>query len=179
YYDGDDWRGTLAVDGGGALMNQGIHALDLLVWMLGKPQQVSAKTGRLAHEGIEVEDLAGASIVFESGAIGLMLASTAAYPGRPVRLTIHGDQGTAVLDDDALAYFASANGDAPEAPILEGPDGWGAVELAHLAQYRDFVAAVREGREPAITLEAGRRSLATVLAVYESARTGHPVDLDD
>jgi predicted dehydrogenase len=178
YYDGDDWRGTLAVDGGGALMNQGIHALDLLVWMLGRPVQVSAQTGRLAHEGIEVEDLAGASIVFESGAIGLMLASTAAYPGRPVRLTIHGDQGTAVLDDDALAYFASANGEPPEAPALDGPADWGAVELAHLAQYRDFIAAVREGRPPAVTLEAGRRSLATVLAVYESARTGGPVELE-
>ncbi|GAA1115874.1 Gfo/Idh/MocA family oxidoreductase [Kribbella jejuensis] len=179
YYDGDDWRGTLAVDGGGALMNQGIHALDLLVWMLGRPVQVSAQTGRLAHEGIEVEDLAGASIVFESGAIGLLLASTAAYPGRPVRLTIHGDEGTAVLDDDALAYFASANGEAPEPPTLTGPADWGEIELAHLAQYRDFIAAVREGRPPTITLQAGRRSLATVLAVYESARTGRPVDLED
>ncbi|GAA1581839.1 Gfo/Idh/MocA family oxidoreductase [Kribbella karoonensis] len=178
YYDGDDWRGTLAVDGGGALMNQGIHALDLLVWMLGRPVRVSAQTGRLAHEGIEVEDLAGASIVFESGAIGLMLASTAAYPGRPVRLTIHGDEGTAVLDDDALAYFASANGEPPSASAPAGPDGWGATELAHLEQYRDFVAAVREGRPPAVTLEAGRRSLATVLAVYESARTGRPVELE-
>lgn len=179
YYDGDDWRGTLAIDGGGALMNQGIHALDLLVWMLGRPVQVSAQTGRLAHEGIEVEDLAGASIVFESGAIGLMLASTAAYPGRPVRLTIHGDQGTAVLDDDQLAYFASADSSEPEAPVLAGPDGWGPVELAHLAQYHDFIAAVREGRPPAVTLEAGRRSLATVLAVYESARSGHPVSLKE
>ncbi|GAA3091392.1 putative dehydrogenase [Kribbella aluminosa] len=179
YYDGDDWRGTLAVDGGGALMNQGIHALDLLVWMLGRPVRVSAQTGRLAHEGIEVEDLAGASIVFESGAIGLMLASTAAYPGRPVRLTIHGDQGTAILDDDQLAYFAAANAEEPAAPALDGPDDWGPVELAHLAQYRDFIAAVREGRPPAVTVEAGRRSLATVLAVYESARTGRPVELED
>ncbi|MFF0344635.1 Gfo/Idh/MocA family protein [Kribbella sp. NPDC004875] len=179
YYDGDDWRGTLAVDGGGALMNQGIHALDLLVWMLGRPVQVSAQTGRLAHEGIEVEDLAGASIRFESGAIGLMLASTAAYPGRPVRLTVHGDQGTAVLDDDQLAYFASAEGARPDAPVVDGPDGWGPTELAHLAQYRDFVAAVRDGREPAVTLEAGRRSLATVLAVYESAREGRPVELEE
>lgn len=179
YYDGDDWRGTLAVDGGGALMNQGIHALDLLVWMLGRPVTVSAQTGRLAHEGIEVEDLAGASILFESGAIGLMLASTAAYPGRPVRLSIHGDQGTAVLDNDELAYFAAAEAARPEAPTLEGPDGWAPTELAHLAQYRDFIAAVREGRPPAVTLEAGRRSLATVLAVYESARSGRPVELED
>ncbi|TDW69465.1 Gfo/Idh/MocA family protein [Kribbella pratensis] len=179
YYDGDDWRGTLAIDGGGALMNQGIHALDLLVWMLGRPVQVSAQTGMLAHSGIEVEDLAGASILFESGAIGLLLASTAAYPGRPVRLTIHGDQGTAVLDDDQLAYFASAEGGEPEAPVLEGPDDWGPVELAHLAQYRNFIAAVRDGRAPAVSLEAGRRSLATVLAVYESARLGRPVELKE
>ncbi|HET6742784.1 MAG TPA: Gfo/Idh/MocA family oxidoreductase [Kribbella sp.] len=177
YYDGDDWRGTLAVDGGGALMNQGIHALDLLVWMLGRPVQVSAQTGRLAHDGIEVEDLAGASILFESGAIGLLLASTAAYPGRPVRLTIHGDQGTAILDDDELAYFSAADAERPGAPVLDGPADWGATELAHLAQYRDFLAAVREGREPAVTAAAGRRSLATVLAVYESARTGRPVEL--
>ncbi|WP_350278038.1 Gfo/Idh/MocA family oxidoreductase [Kribbella sp. HUAS MG21] len=179
YYDGDGWRGTLAIDGGGALMNQGIHALDLLVWMLGRPVQVTAQTARLAHEGIDVEDLAGASILFESGAIGMTLASTAAYPGRPVRLTIHGDQGTAVLDDDELAYFAAADAEAPEAPTLAGPDGWSPTELAHLAQYRDFVDAAREGRPPAVTLEAGRRSLATVLAVYESARTGRPVDLED
>ncbi|MEU8222004.1 Gfo/Idh/MocA family oxidoreductase [Kribbella sp. NPDC048915] len=179
YYDGDDWRGTLAVDGGGALMNQGIHALDLLVWMLGRPVQVSAQTGRLAHEGIEVEDLAGASIRFESGAIGLMLASTAAYPGRPVRLTVHGDQGTAILDDDQLAYFAAADAGAPEAPVVDGPDGWGPTQVAHLAQYRDFIAAVRDGRPPAVTLQDGRRSLATVLAVYESARTGQPVELKE
>jgi len=149
------------------------------VWMLGRPVQVSAQTGMLAHSGIEVEDLAGASILFESGAIGLLLASTAAYPGRPVRLTIHGDQGTAVLDDDQLAYFASAEGGEPEAPALEGPDDWGPVELAHLAQYRDFIAAVRDGRAPAVSLEAGRRSLATVLAVYESARLGRPVELKE
>jgi predicted dehydrogenase len=179
YYDGDDWRGTLAIDGGGALMNQGIHALDLLVWMLGRPVQVSAQTGVLAHSGIEVEDVAGASILFESGAIGLLLASTAAYPGRPVRLTIHGDQGTAVLDDDQLAYFASAEAARPEATVLEGPADWGPVELAHLAQYRDFIAAVRDGRAPAVSLEAGRRSLATVLAVYESARLGRPVALKE
>jgi predicted dehydrogenase len=178
YYDGDDWRGTLAIDGGGALMNQGIHALDLLVWMLGRPVRVSAQTGRLAHEGIEVEDLAAATIQFESGAIGLLLASTAAYPGRPVRLTVHGDRGTAILDDDSLAYFSAAEADRPEAPGLDGPAGWGEVELAHLAQYRDFIAAVRAGRPPAVTLEAGRRSLATVLAVYESARSGRPVELE-
>ncbi|MFI5728906.1 Gfo/Idh/MocA family protein [Kribbella sp. NPDC051587] len=169
YYDGDGWRGTLAIDGGGALMNQGIHALDLLVWMLGRPVSVSAQTGQLAHENIEVEDVAAATVTFESGAIGLLLASTAAYPGRPVRLSIHGDQGTAVMDDDRLT-------------VLTGTEDLGeqsSTQQAHLAQYRDFVDAVREGRPPAVTLEAGRRSLATVLAVYESAREGRPVELQE
>ncbi|WP_405056648.1 Gfo/Idh/MocA family oxidoreductase [Kribbella sp. NBC_01505] len=169
YYDGDGWRGTLALDGGGALMNQGIHALDLLVWMLGRPVGVSAQTGRLAHDNIEVEDVAAATITFESGAIGLLLASTAAYPGRPVRLSIHGDRGTAVMDDDRLV-------------ALTGADDLGAQSsprAAHLEQYRDFVAAVAEGRAPAIGLADGRRSLATVLAVYESARLGRPVELQE
>lgn len=169
YYDGDGWRGTLAVDGGGALMNQGIHALDLLIWMLGRPVQVSAHTGRLAHQDIEVEDVAAATITFESGALGLLLASTAAYPGRPVRLSIHGDRGTAIMDDDRLAVLTTKDAAVGEQS---------SVELAHLAQYRDFVAAATEGRAPAVGLSDGRRALATVLAVYESARLGQPVALE-
>ncbi|MFF1817913.1 Gfo/Idh/MocA family protein [Kribbella sp. NPDC058245] len=169
YYDGDGWRGTLAIDGGGALMNQGIHALDLLVWMLGRPISVSAQTGQLAHENIEVEDVAAATITFESGAIGLLLASTAAYPGRPVRLSIHGDRGTAVMDDDRLTVLTGTDELGEQSPT----------SVAHLAQYRDFIAAAQEGRPPAVTLADGRRSLATVLAVYESARAGRPVELKE
>ncbi len=179
YYNGDSWRGTLAVDGGGALMNQGIHALDLLVWMLGRPTQVSAQTGQLAHEDIEVEDVAAATITFESGAIGLLLASTAAYPGRPVRLSIHGDRGTAIMDDDRLLSL-TAEGESERSEVSSGvgSDSWGPVQLAHLAQYRDFVEAVTDGRAPAVGLSDGRRALGTVLAVYESARLGRPVELE-
>jgi len=169
YYEGDDWRGTLAVDGGGALMNQGIHALDLLVWMLGRPVRVSAQTGQLAHHDIEVEDVAAATITFESGALGLLLASTAAYPGRPVRLSVHGDRGTAIMDEDRLVSLTTT-----DVPLGEHSS----VEQAHLAQYRDFVGAVAEGRVPAVGLSDGRRALATVLAVYESARLGLPVELE-
>ncbi|MGW3495990.1 Gfo/Idh/MocA family protein [Streptomyces sp. NPDC001020] len=182
YYDSGDWRGTAAVDGGGALMNQGIHALDLLLWILGRPVQVSAQTGCLAHEDIEVEDLAAATIRFESGAVGLLLASTAAYPGLPVRLSVHGDRGSAVMADDRLEYFHSAADlDGPAQPGPEAPlrDGWSLVDNAHLAQYEDFVTAIRTGREPAVTLAAGHRSLAVVLAVYRSARQGRPVDLKE
>jgi predicted dehydrogenase len=185
YYDSGDWRGTLAHDGGGALMNQGIHALDLLIWMLGRPVAVTAQTGRVAHDKIEVEDVAAATIRFDGGATGVLLASTAAWPDRPVRLTVHGDRGTAVMADDRLAFFDSAEVRDPVAagllPLPAEPDrpGWTAVDHAQLAQYRDFVAAVRDGRSPAVSLEAGRQTLAVVLAVYESARTGRSVDLAD
>ena len=180
YYESGDWRGTAAIDGGGALMNQGIHALDLLLWMLGTPVSVSAKTGRLAHTGIEVEDVAGATIEFESGAIGLLLASTAAYPGLPVRLAVHGSEGTAVMENDGLSFFASASATEPVADALvehDVPAGWSDVDMAHRRQYLDVLAAIGAGRRPAITTEDGRRALQVVLAVYESARTGLPVDL--
>lgn len=180
YYESGDWRGTSAIDGGGALMNQGIHALDLLLWMLGTPISVSAKTGQLAHDGIEVEDVAAATIEFASGAVGLMLASTAAYPGLPVRLAVHGDAGTAVMENDGLSYFASATTAPPnEGSLVESdvPDGWSDVDVAHHRQYLDVLGAIRSGRRPAVTTADGRRALRVVLAVYESARTGLPVDL--
>ena len=182
YYDSGEWRGTQAVDGGGALLHQGIHALDLLLWMLGTPVSVQAATGRVAHEGIEVEDLAGATITFESGAIGVLLASTAAYPGLPVRLAVHGDGGTAVMDDDRLSYFESSTGAAPEADDVAErhiPEGWSPVDVAHRRQYRDVLSAIAEGRPPAVTTRDGRRALQVVLGIYESARTGLPVTLEE
>jgi predicted dehydrogenase len=180
YYESGDWRGTAAIDGGGALMNQGIHALDLLLWMLGTPVSVSARVGRLAHDGIEVEDVAGATIEFENGAIGLLLASTAAYPGLPVRLAVHGSAGTAVMENDALSFFASATAGEPVAETLtesDVPPGWSDVDVAHRRQYEDVIDAIAVGRTPAIGTDDGRLALQVVLAVYESARTGQPVDL--
>lgn len=189
YYESGDWRGTAAIDGGGALMNQGIHALDLLVWMLGAPVEVTARTAQLAHERIEVEDVASATITFDNGALGVLLASTAAYPGQPVRITIHGDQGTAVMDDDRVTVFESAVADrtsveeelAPKDEELDAllADGWTSIDLAHRAQYRDWLDAIASGRTPAVSTAAGRRSLAVVLGVYESAGRGQPVQLGE
>lgn len=183
YYDSGDWRGTLAGDGGGALMNQGIHALDLLVWALGEPVRVSAFTGQVAHERIEVEDIAAAVIEFEGGAIGTIVASTAAYPGLPVRLSVHGDEGSAVIEQDELRYFHSRSHEQADHQSAAGllveelPEGWSSVDWAHRAQYEDFIDAIEAGRSPAVTTRDGRRSLAVVLAVYESAKTGRSVEL--
>ncbi|WP_051939578.1 Gfo/Idh/MocA family protein [Phaeacidiphilus oryzae] len=134
YYDSGDWRGSWALDGGGALMNQGVHTIDLLVWMLGDPVEVYAQTGCLAHERIEVEDTAVATVRFAGGALAVIHGTTAAYPGLTARLQIHGDRGSAVIDDDRLAYFHSAD----DAAGGESP-AYGAGESAN--QAADLLAA--------------------------------------
>jgi len=110
YYDSGEWRGTWALDGGGALMNQGVHTLDLLLWFLGRPVRVSAEFGLLAHENVEVEDTVVATLAFESGALAVLHATTAAYPGLTVRIQVHGTQGSATIDSDRLEYFHAADG---------------------------------------------------------------------
>lgn len=190
YYDSGGWRGTVALDGGGSVMNQGIHTVDLLLWMLGDAVEVFAWTGCLAHERIEVEDTAVASIRFASGALGALHATTAAYPGLTARLQVHGTDGSAVIDGDRLTCFAVSSDDAsghagaiiadagrllaapPEAAAGADP---GALSGAHAEQYRDFLDAVTLGRPPAVTVADATRTLAVVRAVYESARSGRPV----
>jgi UDP-N-acetyl-2-amino-2-deoxyglucuronate dehydrogenase len=110
YYDSGDWRGTWAVDGGGALMNQGVHTLDLLRWTCGPVETVYAQARTAAHERIEVEDVVCATVTFANGAIGTVMASTSAYPGFPARLGVHGTRGGAVIEGDRLAAFATVDG---------------------------------------------------------------------
>jgi predicted dehydrogenase len=172
YYDSGGWRGTVALDGGGALMNQGIHVVDLLLWMLGEPVEVQAYSDRLAHERIEVEDTVAATVRFRSGAIGSIVATTSAYPGRPVRLSVYGDRGSAVIENDDLVAFETADGE----PAGEA-SGTRSVADAHRDQYLDFIEAVRDGRPPSIGTRDARRALEVVLGIYASARTGGPVQL--
>jgi len=197
YYQSGDWRGTWALDGGGALMNQGIHTVDLLVWMLGRPVEVSAYAGCLAHETIEVEDTAVAVVTFENGALGVIHGTTAAYPGLSARVQVHGSRGSAIIDDDELVYFhAAPDRDDATAPaygaglasnqaaaVLGGSSstegGAGAdpsaLSDAHDLQYADFVEAVRTGREPKVTVASATTTLRVILAVYQSAAEGRPV----
>ncbi|WP_166355665.1 Gfo/Idh/MocA family protein [Phytoactinopolyspora limicola] len=202
YYDSAGWRGTWAMDGGGALMNQGIHQVDMLIWMLGRPVEVTAFAGTLAHERLEVEDTVAAVVRFESGAIGSLTATTAANPGLPLRLSVHGDAGLATIEGNKLGTFALADPAAGVTNTLANPggaasgDGGGrrAALLAeadeirvadvgrgngmnHPAQYAEFVDAVDNGRAPAVTSADGRRAVELVLGVYESARSGRPVAL--
>ncbi|MFI9557914.1 Gfo/Idh/MocA family protein [Nonomuraea endophytica] len=164
YYDSGGWRGTWAMDGGGALMNQGVHVVDLLLALLGPAESVSAYSGLLAHENIEVEDTVVAAIRFANGALGRVFASTAAYGGASVRVSVHGDAGHAIVDNEVPTSFRVGEEDrAANSPARLGPE-------SHRAQLTDFIAAAAEGRAPEVTSADGRAALALVLAVYESAR---------
>jgi predicted dehydrogenase len=179
YYDSAAWRGTWALDGGGALMNQGIHLLDLLVWYMGDAAEVQANSATLAH-AIEVEDCVTASLRFANGALGAVTATTAAAPGFPHRVEVYGDQGGVQIEGEEIVRWevpgieprTKNQEPAKKAPIAAGagasPTGIGAV--GHTRLLGDFVAAVQEGRAPLISGAEARRSLALALAIYESAR---------
>jgi UDP-N-acetyl-2-amino-2-deoxyglucuronate dehydrogenase len=179
YYDSAPWRGTYAMDGG-SLMNQGIHYVDLLRWCMGPVREVTAVCSTQTHQ-VEVEDTSLAIVRFSSGAVGTILSSTAAFPGFPQRLEITGTEGTMTIEDGRMVRCALRDpGEITPAGGAGAPGGAAAdpaaVDVAsHAAQIADLLAAVDEGREPAVSGAAGRAALEIVLAVYESARSGRSV----
>jgi UDP-N-acetyl-2-amino-2-deoxyglucuronate dehydrogenase len=172
YYDQAAWRGTWALDGG-VVMNQAVHTVDLLIWLLGPVVEVFAQSATLAHERIEVEDVAVATLRFAAGTLAVLHATTAAYPGLTVRVEIYGSRGSAVIEDDELRYLSPGG----RRPPVDKPDD--AFVVGHLRQYEDVVSAISTGRPPAITFDDGVTALAVVTAIYASARTGRPVALKD
>jgi UDP-N-acetyl-2-amino-2-deoxyglucuronate dehydrogenase len=181
YYASAAWRGTWALDGGGALMNQGIHLLDLLLWYMGDPIEVQASMATLAHT-IEVEDCITAALRFAGGALGSVAATTAAAPGFPHRVEVYGDKGGVQIEGEQIVRWEvpgqELRTESPEPGTVSAgagasPTGIGAV--GHTRLLGDFVAAVQAGRAPLAPGEEGRRSLAAALAIYESARSGRAV----
>jgi predicted dehydrogenase len=188
YYDSGAWRGTWALDGGGALMNQAIHSVDLLTWLMGPVAEIQANAATLAHERIEVEDTVVAALRFANGALGTLEATTAAYPGYLKRIEIHGSHGSAVLEEEDLKTWdfsqPSPEDEAIHAQMkLHKSTGGGASDPAaighhgHAMQFRDFVEAVRDDRPPAIDGHEGRRSVEIILGVYKAAEMGQTVPL--
>jgi UDP-N-acetyl-2-amino-2-deoxyglucuronate dehydrogenase len=195
YYDSAAWRGTWAMDGG-SLLNQGIHYVDLLRWCMGPVAEVTAVCTTQAHQ-IEAEDTSLAIVRFTSGAVGTIMSSTAAFPGFPQRLEITGTKGTVIVEDGQLvsrafkddAQPADGSGQQPAddgAQSADGGPGPGSGAAAdpavldfsgHAAQLADLLAAIDEGRAPAVDGEAGRAALEIVCAVYESSRSGRTVTL--
>jgi predicted dehydrogenase len=190
YYDEGGWRGTWRLDGGGALMNQAIHNVDLLLWMMGEAESVTGFAATLAHERVEVEDTAVAAVRFRGGALGVILASTAVYPGLPKTIAVHGDRGSAVVEQDDLSVWRFAEetpvDDAIRARFARSAGGSGGASdpkaiahEGHARQLRDFVAAVREGRRPAVDGREGRKAVALVEAVYGACHMGQRAWLAD
>ena len=172
YYHSARWRGTWALDGGGALMNQGIHLVDLLVWWMGDPVAVQAQAATVAHD-IEVEDVVSATFQFPGGAQGVLAATTAAAPGFPHRLEVYGTRGGIQVEGEAVFRWGRLGepmrqaASAADAGAAAKPSG---IKMDnHQRVIADFVAAVREDRPPLVTGQEGRRSLAAVLAVYAAA----------
>jgi predicted dehydrogenase len=184
YYDSGQWRGTWRLDGGGALMNQSIHAIDLLVWLAGPIRTITARTALLAHERIEVEDVAVALCEFESGALGVIQGTTSAYPGSGVRHEVMGTSGTAYLTADCIEMWklrdqeeeVVADAAAPvEDESASDPTVVGATIFAR--NLDDIARAAREGRPPLVSGLEARKSVEVICAIYESARRGEPVTL--
>jgi UDP-N-acetyl-2-amino-2-deoxyglucuronate dehydrogenase len=185
YYDSGAWRGTWQLDGGGALMNQAIHSVDLLLWMMGPVRSVTAMTALRAHERIQVEDTAVACIEFASGALGTIVASTAAYPGSLKRIEISGSHGSAVLEEEAIVRWDFAKSHRSDAKILAdmkgNTTGGGASDpaaighAAHRELFKDFSKAIAASEYSSIDGAEGRRSVAVINAIYRSAKTGRRI----
>ena len=185
YYDSSSWRGTWKMDGGGALMNQGIHGIDLLQYVMGKVKSVFAFTRTLARR-IETEDSAVAVLEFANGALGTIQGTTSIYPGSPRVLEINGTQGTIALEEDRIIRWQIEGEETPNAitdskkeenynaacnPTDFGIDG-------HIKQIRDMVSAIREDRKPLVDPYEGRKPLEIIQAIYESSKTGKLVALE-
>jgi predicted dehydrogenase len=182
YYQASAWRGTRALDGGGALMNQGVHTVDLLLWLFGPVRRVFGKTARRLHT-IEVEDTVVAVLEFASGAIGTLEAATSAYPGYPRRIELTGSEGTVRLEGDRLVAIDLRQAVEGEVATAANPISVAASSpvvadtTAHRAVLEDFIAAIGRGGPPACDGAQGRASVAVIEAIYRSSSTNQPIDL--
>jgi predicted dehydrogenase len=185
YYDSADWRGTLALDGGGALMNQAIHAIDALIHLAGPVASVQALTACLAHQRIEVEDIGVAAIEFECGALGVIEGSTCCWSaaGHPVRIQLCGTAGSVFLADEVFEIWdfrepLPLDMEIQKSLMNSGAGGLGANipgaigHSQHLRNFQDFVDAIREDREPATSACEARQAVAVIEAIYQSAAKG-------
>lgn len=176
YYDQASWRGTVDLDGG-ALMNQGIHLVDLLLWYMGDPVSVAATASTLGHD-MEAEDVVGATLRFVSGAVATVTATTVAAPGFPHVIEVYGKEGGIQVEGETVRRWELTDRSArtvarpktgKENAAGAGVDPRGISGEGHAEIYRDFINAVREDRPPLVNGREGRRSLAVVSKIYASA----------
>jgi UDP-N-acetyl-2-amino-2-deoxyglucuronate dehydrogenase len=176
------WKGTWELDGGGALMNQAIHGVDLLQWFAGLPVEVSGRLTRRVHTGIQADDTTVATLQFPDGALGTIEASTALWPGWSRRIELCGEHGSIALEDDTIVKWDFAKPEPGDEAIRaakrddalgSGAGNPAGISIAgHLRQITDLVEAVRDNRAPAIGADEGRKAVALIHTIYESAKAG-------
>jgi predicted dehydrogenase len=185
YYDSGKWRGTWDLDGGGALMNQAIHNVDLLQWLMGEVDSVQAITALLVHDRIEVEDTAVAALRFKSGALGTIEAATSAFPGLLKRTEIHGENGSARVEQDDVTLWTFRDEQPEDRQILRpgGTTTGGAADpkaishAGHRDQLIDFLKAIDTGTPALVDGREGRKAVEIIRAIYRSSQTGQAVRL--
>jgi len=181
YYDSASWRGTWEFDGGGVLMNQAIHYIDLLQWIMGPVESIFGYTDTLVKQRIEVEDTAAACIRFKNGALGVIEACTAAHSGKPARLEIRGEKGTIIFEDGNISLW-EVEGDTDFVPETVdmgsgASDPMAISSVGHQAQIDDIVRAIREDRDPVVDGREGRKAIEIISGIYKSSRAGEMVRL--
>ncbi|MCJ7841215.1 Gfo/Idh/MocA family oxidoreductase [Lederbergia sp. NSJ-179] len=180
YYDSADWRGTIAEDGG-ALMNQGIHSIDLMLWMAGEVKTVYGKVATKTHE-MEAEDLGVGLVTFKNGALGTIMASTSIQPGFEQTLHLYGEKGSFQLQGSQIVHWTVPG--IPQ-PVLtnqeEGKQGTSSPTsistIHHQRQIEQLIGAIQQSGKPAVTGEEGREAVRLIEAIYESSRLGKEMQL--
>jgi UDP-N-acetyl-2-amino-2-deoxyglucuronate dehydrogenase len=178
YYGNSSWRGKLSLDGGGALINQGVHTVDLLLWLMGDVVSVQAQMATALHK-IEAEDTITALLEFANGAIGTLVAATSAYPGYPRRIELTGSEGTVILEHDKIIR---ADLKSPRSDLLNNNESADRNQSAssaavsdvrgHQALIENFLHAIKTNSRPMCDGNEARRSIALIEAIYEAARSG-------
>ncbi len=179
YYRSGQWRGTKALDGGGAFMNQGVHFVDLLLSVMGTVKTVTAKVKTAARD-IEVEDSGVAMLEFESGALGVIQATTAVYPGLPAQIEILGTKGTLIFEGEDIKYM-EIEGEEPYSKEDSKKDGASDpldIEvMPYVREFTDIINAIKEKREPKVSGREARKALELILAIYKSSELNKTIEL--
>lgn len=180
YYKRAGWRGTWQVDGGGALMNQGIHGIDLIQWLMGDITSVFAHTAALVHD-IEVEDTAVVAVKYKNGAFGVIQGATSVYPGQGSRFELHGEHGSFIFNDHGIVTYDTLAHNIETSALIETINNKvtsrNITQDGHIVLINDFIEAIIEDKEPLINGSEARKAVAIIMAIYESSRTGKEVFL--
>jgi len=179
YYSSSGWRGTLAMDGGGALMNQGIHGIDVLQFLAGSVKSVMGIAKTLDRD-IEVEDAASVVVEYENGAIGIIQGTTCVTPGYPRHIEISGTKGTVALEEDSIVKWDIEGEDnvvCENTGVESFRDPTAFSNENHKKQLQDIISAIENDRAPKVDIYEGKKPVEIILAAYESSKTGKKINL--